>query len=97
MFIYEDLIIKNCNLGQPTKTDCPDENLTFFAPSCLDDFYQYNHPRLMSLLGFEEIPDDMTRMMAALPYIAEYYDIDKNALLDAWVSIYGLNRMRNEE
>ena len=96
MFIEKDLIIKNCNMGRPNMTGVKEEDLGVFAPRALDDFYAHNHPTLSEALGIGSEPDSTTRMMAVLPYVADHYGLDRNELLQHWVSDFGLMRMRNE-
>ena len=97
MFIEKDLIIKNCNMGCPNMTGVKEEDLAFFAPRVLDNFYRYCHPRLLEVLGLEDDAGKMTRMMTVLPYVAEHYGLDKNELLQNWTSEFGLTRMMNDD
>ena len=96
MFIQKDLIIKNYYVCVPQMTGVKEEDLGIFAPRMLDDFYQYNHVVLNETLGIGSEPNSITRMMAALPYVADHYGLDKNELLQNWTSEFGLMRMRNE-
>lgn len=95
MFIEKDLIIKNCNMGCPNMTGVEEEDLAFFAPRVLDDFYRCPHPLLIETLGLDDEADNMTRMMAVLPYIAEHFGLDKNDILQNWTSEFGLMHMKN--
>jgi hypothetical protein len=97
MFIEKDLIIKNCNMGCPRMTGVKEEDLDIFAPRCLDDFYCYHHPLFCDTLGLGDDSKGIPQMMAALPYVAEHYNVDKQALLEKWTAEFGLFRMRNDQ
>ncbi len=94
MFIEKYLIIKDCNLGCPNMTGVKEEDLGIFAPRVLNNFYEYNHKVLSEELGIGSEPDGMTRLMAVLPYVAEHYNLNKDELLQNWISEFGLLRMR---
>ena len=82
-------------MGCPNMTGVKEEDLAFFAPRVLDDFYQYYHPKLLEILKLDAESDNMTRMMAVLPYVAEHFGLDKNDILQNWTADFGLMRMRN--
>ncbi len=96
MFIQKDLVIKNYYVCVPQMTGVKEEDLGLFAPRTLDDFYQYNHIVLNETLGIGSEPNPTTRMMAALPYVAEHYNLDKNELLKSWTEEFGLARMMRD-
>lgn len=86
------LIIEDVILGTPQKTDRQEENLEFFAPSCLNDLYSYDNKELHEALWLEhETVTAMDRLHAVLPYVATYYDLDKTELLESWVKNHGIN------
>jgi len=87
------LIIEDVMLGTPKKTDAAEENLEFFAPSCLNDFYIYDHPELKKALWLDEQATKMEILHAVLPYIATYYDLDRTDLLQSWVKNYGMGHL----
>jgi len=90
----EPLIICNVVLGYPHKLNDPEADLAWTAPETLNEFYRFSHPILFEALLGDQDPDAMTRMMAVLPHIAEYYEVDKTALLESWCREYGLNELR---
>ena len=83
-------------MGCPNMTGVKEEDLAFFAPRALDNFYQYYHPKLLEVLGLDTEANNMTRMMTVLPYVAEHFGLDKNDILRNWTADFGLMRMRNE-
>ena len=83
-------------MGRPNMTGVKEEDLAFFAPRVLDDFYKHYHPKLSEVLGLDTEANNMTRMMAVLPYVAEHFGLDKNDILRNWTADFGLMRMRNE-
>jgi len=85
------LIIEDVILGTPQKTARVEENLAFFAPSCLNDLYNCGNEELHEALQLEhETVTSIQRLHAVLPYVAIYYDLDKTDLLKSWVDNHGI-------
>ena len=63
------------------------ENLFRHAIYALDDFYKFPHAKLMETFGLE---NRMEQMMFMLPYLADYYEVTRDELLESWTQNLGM-------
>lgn len=90
----QNFMIKDFCFPTPTvsnNTDAKDresENLFIFGPSYLDNFY-YKDTLFCERFSLKS---EMECLMFALPYVANYFEVDKNKLLQNWTNDYGYFR-----
>lgn len=70
-----------------------DENLYIFAPRYLNNFYSENP----MFWDENSLNSKMECLMFALPYVAEYYNLDKNDILKEWLKQYGIYQIDDAE
>lgn len=87
-----DLVINGYNLGSVTVSDLAEENEHIFAPRCLQDAYMWDFPTSFVLhLGYTTRMTRMDRVMSLLPHVGDLFNIDKDVLLERWVTHYAID------
>jgi hypothetical protein len=90
------IVINNIALPEPPKSmntdeaDRIEENLFIFGPRALDDFYRCKHTKLMEEFDIESTTG---QMMFMLPHLAIFFGVDKNKLLESWMSNFGMGHL----
>jgi hypothetical protein len=84
-----DIVIYNCNIGHWDGFNCPEE-----AVLCFDRLI--NNPCRV-LVNRYNLKSETEYLMFILPHISKLFKIDRNKLLDEWISHFCIYKVFGEK